>query len=494
MGINYTTAATITPEVGTMITSPRLVDYISKNHGTSSKLIPIHNFKGEIVGYERMLDRKLVREYTKSDNTLLHISLGKKLGRILEERWAVRFNKEAVQILVNQWEEGKRLGIQDQYEAVNSTTNKQIARAWEVIPGDIKALLEEAFDGQVMVRRDLIENTIGYHNAGVGDVFTGEASLNHETRKFMIGLAQTIFMGPRAAQILYASEAAIKEGVATARDWIIVRTLSVAYNNFMASINLVVANGVPVKRIPKLYRQGMQDTRVYFRLKAEIMQLMVEMADKTGAERARLETLQHSKQAAIKRLSIYPLVEAGELSDLPEGLIESPDNTYLGDLSGWINQRLSAIHPKMPMITANIAIAKDSMFHDTLSKAIQAGDFLARYAVYQHMVETGVDPIVARDRVRDEFIAYAMNPGRARGYAENMGMVWWSQFTIRAQKVLLNRLRQNPFSFFVSQLGATVTGTDGPVSMAITERGFDNSIGIDNVVNASSAHILTKLL
>lgn len=494
MGINYTTAATITPEVGTMITSSRLVSYIEQNSGPGSKLIPIHNFKGEVVGYERLLDRKLVRAYTKSDNTLLHISIGQKLGRILEERWANTFNRQAIQILVDQWEAGKRLGIQNEYEAVNNTTDKQIARAWEVVPANIKRQLEDAFDGPVMIRRDLVINTLGYHNAGVGDVFTGDASLNDATRKFMMGLAQTIFMGPRAAQILYAAEAAIKEGVATARDWIIVRSFSVAYNNFMASINLVVANGVPLKSIAKFYRQGMQDVRVYSRLKAENIDLLVRIAGTEGAERERLLTLQKSKQAAMKRLSIYPLVEAGELSDLPEGLIESPDNSYLGDLSGWLNKKLALIHPKMPMIAANIAIAKDSAFHDTMSKAIQAGDFLARYAVYQHMVQMGMSPEAARDRVRDEFIAYAMNPGRARGYAENMGMIHWSQFTIRAQKVLLTRLRQNPFSFFVAQLGSTVSGTDGPLSMAITERGLDNSTGLDQVINSPTSHILSKLL
>jgi len=310
----------------------------------------------------------------------------------------------------------------------------------------------------------------------------------------MMGIAQTIFMGPRAAQILYASEAAIKEGVATARDWIIVRSISVAYNNFMASINLVVANGVPIKDVIKYYRQGMQDVRVYNRLQNENIELMVKIAAAQGTEKTRLLTLQKGKLAAMKRLSIHPLIEAGELSDLPEGLIESPDNTYLGDVAGWLNKKMSVIHPKMPMVAANLMIAKDSQFHDTLSKAVQVGDFLARYAVFQHMVNTGQGIENARDTVRDEFIAYAINPGRARGYAENMGMIHWSQFTIRAQKVLLNRLRRNPFSFFVSQLGSTVTGSDGPLEMAITERGWDNSTGLDNVFNASTAHIYSKLL
>ena len=76
---------------------------------------------------------------------------------------------------------------------------------------------------------------------------------------------------------------------------------------------------------------------------------------------------------------------------------------------------------------------------------------------------------------------------------EDFGLAWWTQFTIRAQKVLLRRVRRNPFSFFVSQLGATAGGTAGPAELAITERGWDNSTGLDQAWNAPSAHIWSKI-
>jgi hypothetical protein len=494
MGINYTTAATITPEVGTMITSPRLVRYIQQNMGRDSNLVPVFNFEGDVVAYERLLDREIVQEVTKADNTLLHLAIGQKLGRVLEERIANRFNREGIKILVDQWKQGQLDNRTAEYEAVNSSTDKQVARAWEVIPAATKRALEEEFGGPVMIRKDLIANTLGYHKAGVGDIFTGDASLSETTRKAMYGLAQTL-MGPSAAKVLYAAESAIKEGVATAKDFIIVRSMSVALNNAMASINLVIANGVPLQDLIKSYREGLRDVRAYARLQKEIIELTVKIAGATGDEQKRLRTLQDGKRQAIQRLAIYPLIEAGELNDLPEGLEETPSNSYLGDFSGWLNNHLKKIHPKAPMAVANLAIAKDSEFHNALSKAIQAGDFLGRWAVYNHMVKSGKTPEVARDVIRDEFISYTTNPGRFRGAMEDYGMLWWTQFTVRAQKVLLRRFRRNPFSFFVSQMGASAVGdgANGPVSMSITERGWDNSTGLDQVLNAPSAHIYAKV-
>jgi hypothetical protein len=178
---------------------------------------------------------------------------------------------------------------------------------------------------------------------------------------------------------------------------------------------------------------------------------------------------------------------------LPEGLDEAPSHTYLGDLGGWVNNHLrTKIHPKAPTYLANALFAKDSMLHDAMSKAIQAGDFLARYAIYQHNLETGVQQQDAIDIVRDELVSYQTNPGRMRGGLEAYGMLWWSQFTIRAQNVILNRFRKNPFSFFVSQGLAGVAGTPGPFDGFITERGLDNSIGVDNVFTAPSAYIYSK--
>lgn len=491
MGINYVTSASISPEVGTMITSPRLVQYIKSNTAAGSNLVPMFNFQGEIVGYERLLDRKFVQEQTASDTTMLHIAIGHKLGRITEENLAKRFNQEAVGILVRQWEEGKKEGEQAQYEQVNDSTDKQVARAWDVVPADMKKALEDAFGGKVMIRKDLLANTLGYHQAGVGDIITGNASIGEQTRLALYGLAQTV-MGPRAAQILFTAESAIKEGVATAKDWIIVRSLSVAMSNAMASLNLVIANGVPIKEIFNSYREGIRDIRDYSRLNREIIELTVKIAGTDGAEKDRLRSIQRGKYEAVRRLAIYPLIEAGELSDLPEGLEDTPSHSFAGDFAGWLNNHLRKIHPRTPEVVANAIIAKDTAVHDAISKAIQAGDFLGKWAVYKHMVRSGKGVEVARDTVREEFVAYSVNPGRFRGALEDFGLVWWSQFTLRAQKVILRRLRKNPFSFFVSSMASNL-GADAPANAAIYERGWDNSTGIDNVFGSPSAHVWSKI-
>jgi predicted GNAT family acetyltransferase len=491
-GVNYTTAATISPEVGTLVTNPRLVSYIRNNQGRNSNMVPIFNYDGDIVGYERLLDRKTVQEATKSNNTLLHIAIGQKLGRIVEERMANRFNKEAIDILKKQWDAGVAANEQAQYEAVNSSTDKQIARAWEVVPAETKKALEDAFGGPVMIRKDLVANTLGYHKAGVMDIYTGNASLSEETRRAFYGLAETL-MGPNSAKYLFIAEQAIKEGVATAKDWIVVRSLTVAISNAIASMNLVIANGVPLKELVSSYREGMRDLRTYGRLQKDIIGLTVKIAGASPTEAAKLKTIQKAKYESIRRLAIYPLIEAGELSDLPEGLEESPKHSYLGDFSGWLNNHLRHLHPKLPMVAANAIIAKDTAFHDAVSKAIQAGDFLGKWAVYKHMVKSGKGIEAARDTVRDEFISYGTNPGRFRGALEDFGLVWWSQFTLRAQKVLLRRFRKNPFSFFVAAGAGEVTGADAPSDAQLFERGWDNSTGLDNVINAPSAHIWAKV-
>jgi hypothetical protein len=303
-----------------------------------------------------------------------------------------------------------------------------------------------------------------------------------------------VFFGPKGTQVFLAAEQAIKEGVATAKDFIIVRSLVVAYQNALASMHLVIANGIPPTRLFKWYRQGMREVRAFNELQRQVMALRIQIAGTTDqVEKERLRTLQTGKLNSIKRLSIYPLIEAGELSDLPEGLDEQISHSYLGDLAGWMDKHLKEkIHPKAPKVLANAIFAKDSTLHDALSKAIQAGDFLARYTIYQHMIEQGASVENARDTVRDELVSYQTNPGRLRAGLETYGMIYWSQFTLRAQSVLLNRFRKNPFSFFVSQGLGNIMGTPGPLDGAIYERGLDNSTGLDQVISSPMAHIYAK--
>lgn len=494
MGINYATASTISPEVGTMITNRQLVEYIQQNKGRDSTLIPVHNFQGEIVGYERLLDPAIVREGLKAENTQLHLSIGAKLGRITEEKLAHEVNRAAVQLMVNDWKAAQGAGLENEYESVNSSTDKQVARSWEVVPADVKTMLEEAFDGPVMVRKHLLANVVGYHKAGLLEIFTGDASIEPTTRKALLGLVQTVFMGPKGTQILLGAEQALKEGVATAKDLIIVRSLSVPINNFMSAVNQVFANGVPLPILIKRYRQGMKELRDYYRLQREVIELTVKIAGAAAGDRERLRTLQTAKRRSIERLSIYPLIQAGQLTDLPEGLEETPNHSYLGDLAGWMDKHLrEKVHPKAPVVVANALFAKDTMLHDAMSKAIQAGDFLARYTIYMHQLDQGADAQEAMDVVRDELIAYQMNPGRMRAMLEDYGLVWWSQFTLRAQNVLLRRFRRNPFSFFVTQGMAGISGTPGPLDYGIMERGVDTSLGMDNIVSAPSAYIWSKI-
>jgi hypothetical protein len=495
-GINYTTAAPINPQVGTMITDKRVISYIQRNRGLESTFIPIYAFDGELIGYERMLDPKIVREHLKGNNTQLHVAIGKRLGRIAEENIAKVVNQSVIKSMVDQWKDGVAAGRQAEYEAVDSSTDKQVARAWEVIPADMKEALQQAFNGPVMIRKELVEDTIGYHNMSALEIFTGDASLDENTRKAVIGLVQTVFFGgAKGMQVFLAAEQGLKEAVAFAKDTIIVRSLSVPYNNFIASIHLVLANGVPITKVIKWYRHGMKEIQDFNRLERERVQLTIKIAGtKDATEKRQLEALRNSKVAAIKRLSIYPLIAAGDLSDLPEGLEDSPSHTYLGDLASWMNNHLrQKVHPKAPAYLANALFAKDSTIHDAMSKAIQAGDFLARYAIYQHMIETGHQQDDAIDTVRDELVSYQSNPGRMRAGLEAYGMIWWSQFTIRAQNVILNRFRKNPFSFMVSQGLAGVMGTAGPFDGFITERGLDNSVGLDNIYASHSAYVYAKV-
>ena len=72
------------------------------------------------------------------------------------------------------------------------------------------------------------------------------------------------------------------------------------------------------------------------------------------------------------------------------------------------------------------------------------GDFTAKYALYQHMVNTrGLESEHAINVIRDEFVDYAMNRGREFDWMNKVGLTWFLSYKLAIQKIFFRNLRRN---------------------------------------------------
>ena len=123
-------------------------------------------------------------------------------------------------------------------------------------------------------------------------------------------------------------------------------------------------------------------------------------------------------------------------------------------------------------------VAKDTALFQILQKWIQYSDFVMKAIYFDHLMEErkkqlqhdlgypealkntdpALDPVrrmeaarqtVALAHISEEYNNYDLPTGRGRQYLESIGAGWFLNYPIRATKVGLSMLRNNPASLFM---------------------------------------------
>lgn len=158
-------------------------------------LIPVFDGEGNVVAYDRPLARDKTMGLQK--DTHLGRMLGVWAGRLLEEEAAHEFNKTLVETLHAQYEADVEKGNASQY--VNVADKKQtdpiIRDAWGTMGTRIKDDAAEIFGQEnfLPVRRDLVNDAIGYRPASITAMWTGQSRVSEPIRNAVKEIATALF-------------------------------------------------------------------------------------------------------------------------------------------------------------------------------------------------------------------------------------------------------------------------------------------------------------
>jgi hypothetical protein len=92
-------------------------------------------------------------------------------------------------------------------------------------------------------------------------------------------------------------------------------------------------------------------------------------------------------------------------------------------------------------------------FFAAMTKATQYSDFVARVTDYQLQLEAGVNKQEAKMNVLDAFINYGKPAGSFEEYLNDMGLVMFTKYAKRIQRVIQTTGREKPMNIILSILG-----------------------------------------
>lgn len=432
----------------------RKVASLSTLDKNKANLIPVRDNKGLIKGYEFYIPNAYALPDEGNRNTNIADSIGEYFGRKYEELFGNESNRAAIDELYDLYSNDID---KDQYVNVSTTSDKTIKDIWNNIPRELKIKIENKFGkDKFFVRKDMINNAIGYRNFSIGDIFNNENNnLNPEIKRIIVDFVKTIF-GNKAYNYMVQAERILKSAVATAKDIIVIRSVVVPVANMISNVLQLQLEGVPTLQIIKGLNSKFKEIRHYIENNDKILKLQFLKKNENNPIKlknidARIELLKKSNRA----LTIWPLINAGELSTITDDLKLENDSIMQGK---WIENIQNKIVDNTPKALQNAMkqalMTKDTSIYKIMFAGTQYGDFLAKAIYYDYLKNNkNLSEDKAMMLITDEFINYDSNAGRLRSYLDLMGATWFMNYKIRSIKIAHKMLKNRPFAALIATLG-----------------------------------------
>lgn len=284
-------------------------------------LMPVYDATGVVVGYERALSPEMIQLMRKNDH--LGEMIGAWAGRHVEEAVAQEFNKKLVDSLKKIWDRDSGTGRRGDFVDISKKGATEIQKdAWNMIPRETKEMIEDVFgDDGFMVRKDMLDNAVGYRSMSIGEAWAGPSNMKPETKKAIRDFA-TAIRGKNAYRDLVTATKFIQAGVGVAKNIIVVTSIVVPVANAASNVQQLmtlgvgprdIINGLKIKLVEVAQLQKMEERRV------EITALKAVNAS-NEIQLRKLLAEEKSIDDAISRMSIAPMVKAGEFTTGSGGL------------------------------------------------------------------------------------------------------------------------------------------------------------------------------
>lgn len=477
---------------GGLINNPVVVDRIAKQlhreGATSENLMPIFNDQGKVVAFERGVDPSQLSAL--NADTHLGRMMGSWHGRQVEEGISGEFNNSLVDKLLDMYNSASKTdkanAYVDLFDPKSYGTDPVIRDAISLMTPGTREYIKNAFGDQFMVRKDMLNDVIGYRKASVGDAWTGNTRWNQQTQKGVRDLAIAVF-GNKAYANMVNAESIWQEGVTIAKTAIVVKSVIVPVANFASNLLQLAGRGVSMNDMIKSIPRKVAEAEAYTKGRLEKIETEGQLRVAEGAQdfnaQRKLKARIQSIDDGFRRLSIWPLIEAGEFGAISHMDI-SRDDVQL--MQGKLHEYISGLVDRLPQSVQNAGryawIGKDTALFQGLAKTVEYGDFLGKALQYDNLVnKKGLSQKEALGKITEEYVNFDRLPGRSRGYLESMGLMWFMNFKLRSTKVALSMIRENPLQALIGSMmpmhHSPVGNLGTPIQDNVISKAFSGTLG-----------------
>lgn len=426
-------------------------------------MVPVLNAAGEIVNYRYVMSNKArdsLLERTNAFDTLL----GTLHGNVFDKQASREQNAQVVKALFDQWNADKD-NRRDAYIMVGpDSSDAEGAETWRLLPHHTQEVIRQVWKGNnMMVRNDQIDLIAGYRKYSLADMFDKQERttkgwknlLKHQEdernmlEQMTVWLLQDFFgLGDKAALRVRQAEDFWQAVVQEVKDIVVVRSGVTLFWNVVSNMTVLLWQGVPIKDLMRNHWVAWRGAVNYRKDSEELFRLEAALSTGTSGDAKATQQRIRQLQDSLARNPAKELIDAGMLPTIVEDVaLEEDPYSYRSKLKEKVDQYTSKLNPTVKQAAAFVYMAPGTPLHTAMSQATQYSDFVARYTLYQHLISDKKAPKSKQEalkRISDSFVNYDVPSHRHMQYLNDMGLLMFTKYYLRIQKVIMQMFREHP--------------------------------------------------
>jgi hypothetical protein len=414
-----------------------------------SYMAPLVNANGDVANYRYMMEEHTKNVLLNRDNRPDKL-LGTMAGSTFDKVESPKQNRRVVEALHDQFVADFAVNPAGFLNVGPKSTDPQLREIWRLLPEKTKQDVRAVWGTEGMrVKAEVLDMNFGYKKLSVSDAFDTEAT-QRSLLSTMFVLAMSYAFDEKAKLRASQAEEVWQEVVKATKGNFVVRSFSTLAGNFRSNVSQLLLSGVNPQAIIKGHVTAFKGAWAYKKDSAKMAELAMYKATGYtghGLTAAELDNQIARLQDSINRNPIKPLLDAGLMPTIVED-IDTEDDLYSYKSRGVkkVTELTDKLNPNISKLGGFLLMAEGSKPYQIMSYATQISDFLARFVLYEHLT-TKRDAMTheeATQRASDAFINYDVPTHRKLQYANDSGLVMFTKYYLRIQKMLVRLYREHP--------------------------------------------------
>lgn len=468
---------------------------------TDAQAVQVLDEQGNVANHVYLMAEEQRRNWKKRNDDFRHV-LGTTIASLGDKVESQALNREIMDSLFADYK-ANYAKEKHRFVAVSATSpDKEFQQAFRLLSADARQYAQQLWGNKVMyIREDQFQLLFGYRPLAISQLRYDDRTDQHGTQR-MLQLSNNMLVKMLNNRIGRTASLVWRELAHMAKDTIVIKSLSVTYNNVLSNLFLLKMHGVPVKYILRDTAIAYRSAIEYQRQQQELFEAEQELS--RGAIGDRRNALLHTQRKLKNQLRINPvreLMEEGVLQSIVED-VDTVDDIY--NYEGRVEEQLNKLGDYVPEMVKSGAKLLTLHHSTTLYKLFRdfamLSDFSARYVLHKHNTQTSKKPMSVAESIEDvmeAFVNYEVPTHKAIQFLNDHDPVMFTKYLLRTQKVIFKLLKRRPAELLMMAVMQRLFGdvpdvTDSLLSLSALDRFIPSPTSLlDGLTDSVTLNALT---